>query len=98
MAYTMRLYKRLKTYTQDGRYHIDNNAIENTIRPLALGRKNYLFAGSHKAAQNAAMMYSFFGTCKLNGIEPYQWLKNTLDKIPDYTINKLYQLLPMGKP
>jgi transposase len=97
MAYTMRLYKKLRAYTQEGRYHIDNNAIENTIRPLALGRKNYLFAGSHKAAQNAAMMYSLLGTCKLNGIEPYQWLVNTLNKIPDTKISELYTLLPIAE-
>lgn len=95
MAYTLRLYKKLIAYTQDGRYHIDNNAIENTIRPLALGRKNYLFAGSHAAAQNAAMMYSFFGTAKLNGIEPYQWLVNTLNKIPETKISDLHLLLPL---
>ena len=97
MAYTLRLYKKLRAYTQDGRYHIDNNAIENTIRPLALGRKNYLFAGSHKAAQNAAMMYSFFGTCKLNGIEPYQWLVDTLTKIPDTIKSDLHTLLPISE-
>lgn len=97
LAYTLKLFTRLSAYTQEGRYHIDNNAIENSIRPLALGRKNYLFAGSHPAAQKAAMMYSFFGTCKLNAIEPYQWLKETLDKIPECNITKLQQLLPFAE-
>ena len=59
IAYTLNLWPRLVRYVEDGRFHIDNNMIENTIRPIALGRKNYLFAGSHDAAQNAAMVYSF---------------------------------------
>ena len=66
IAYTLNLWAKLKEYVNDGKYEIDNNLIENAIRPLALGRKNYLFAGSHKAAQRAAMMYSFFATCKIN--------------------------------
>ena len=95
ITYTLNLWPRLVYYLQDGRYEIDNNLIENTIRPVALGRKNYLFAGSHQAAQNAAMMYSFLGTCKLNDIEPYEWLKSTLEKIPDHPVNRLQELLPL---
>jgi transposase len=78
----------------DGVYEIDNNIIENAIRPLALGRKNYLFAGSHDAAQRAAMMYSFFATCKVNDIEPFEWLTDVLNRIPDHKANKLNELLP----
>jgi transposase len=59
------------TIFEDGRLLIDNNAIENKIRPLALGRKNYLFAAATKAAQRAAMMYSFFATFKQQGVNPY---------------------------
>jgi len=92
--YTINIWPNLERYIQDGRYEIDNNLIENKIRPLALGRKNYLFAGSHKAAQRAAMMYSFFATCKTNSVEPFTWLRDVLDKIPDHKANKLYQLLP----
>ena len=71
--------------------------VENSIRPVALGRKNYLFAGSHEAAQNAAMIYSFLGTCKMNGIEPFEWLKQTLIKIPDCKISELEKLLPISQ-
>ena len=53
-------------YTRDARLHIDNNGVENAIRPVAVGRKNYLFAGSHDAAQRAAMVYSLLATCKLH--------------------------------
>lgn len=95
IAYSLRLWKSLSSYVNQGTYLIDNNLIENTIRPLALGRKNYLFAGSHKAAQKAAMMYSFFATCKMNQIEPYDWLHNVLKRIPEHKANKLVELLPL---
>jgi hypothetical protein len=63
-------WPRLLRYLDDGKYEIDNNLIENSIRPVALGRRNYLFTGSHEAAQRAAMMYSFLARCKINNIEP----------------------------
>lgn len=94
IAYTLGLWNRLTRYTQNGQVEIDNNLIENIIRPVALGRKNYLFAGSHEAAQQAAMIHSFLGTCKINNIEPYSWLKETLSRIPDHSIQKLDDLLP----
>jgi transposase len=96
IAYSLRLWTQLSDYTENGNYQIDNNPIENTIRPLALGRKNYLFAGSHKAAQKAAMMYSFFATCKINQVEPYAWLNDILQRIPEHKANKLDQLLPQN--
>jgi transposase len=94
IAYTLGLWNRLTRYIDNGQVEIDNNLIENSIRPVAIGRKNYLFAGSHEAAQQAAMIYSFLGTCKINNIEPYGWLKNTLQRIPDQSIQKLDELLP----
>ena len=93
-AYTLNLWPRLSRYIEDGRFLIDNNLIENSIRPVALGRKNYLFAGSHEAAQQAAIIYSLLATCKINNIEPFFWLKQTLSIIPDYPANKLHTLLP----
>lgn len=94
IAYTIKLWPRLTRYIEDGRLNIDNNLTENSIRPVALGRKNYLFAGSHDAAQRAAMIYSFFATCKINNIEPFNWLKDTLTKIADHPANRLEELLP----
>ena len=79
---------------EDGRIHLDNNLIENAIRPLALGRKNYLFAGSHQAAQRAAMMYSFFASCKTMDINPFYWLKDILISIGDTTVRQVAKLLP----
>ncbi len=91
------LWPRLKRYVDDGRFNIDNNLIENSIRPVALGRKNYLFAGSHEGAKNAAVIYSLLATCKLNNIEPFEWLKEALETIPDYPANQLHKLIPGQK-
>lgn len=96
IAYTLNIWSNLIRYIENGDYLIDNNRIENAIRPLALGRKNYLFAGSHSSAQNTAMMYSFFATCKINHIEPLAWLTNVLNKIPDQKVNSLEELLPIN--
>ena len=87
-------WPNLITIFKDGRLLIDNNLIENKIRPLALGRKNYLFAGSHEAAQRIAMMYSFFATCKAKGVNPFQWLRHTLENIADTKLSRLHTLLP----
>jgi hypothetical protein len=97
IAYTLTLWPRLVRYIDDGRFYIDNNLIENSIRPVALGRKNYMFAGSHEAAQQAAVIYSLVGTCKINNIEPFSYLTKTLSLIPDHPANKLFTLLPGQK-
>ncbi|MCP4138854.1 MAG: IS66 family transposase [Chloroflexi bacterium] len=97
IAHTLRLWPSLVRYIDDGRFRIDNNPIENTIRPIALGRKNYLFAGSLDGAQHAAIIYSLLASCKMNDIEPFKWLKETRSKIPDYPPNQLYRLLPGQK-
>jgi hypothetical protein len=94
LAYTLRLWPRLIRYIDDGRFHIDNNLIENSIRPVALGRKNYLFAGSHEAAKQAAVIYSILATCKLHDVEPYAYLSKILSIIPDFPANQLHTLLP----
>jgi transposase len=94
IAYTLTLWPRLIRYIDQGRFYIDNNLIENSIRPVALGRKNYLFAGSHEAAQQAAVIYSLVGTCKINNIEPFAYLTKILSIIPDYPVNQLHNLLP----
>ena len=94
MAYTMKRWEELTNYLKDGMLEIDNNACENKIRPTALGRKNYLFAGSHDAAQRAAMIYSFFAMCKIEDVNPQQWLKYVFDHIMDTNIQKIHELLP----
>ena len=87
-------WNKLILFASDGRLEIDNNLVENAIRPVALGRKNYLFAGSHQAAQRGAIIYSLIATCKLNAIDPYTWLTDVLQKLPDTKSSDLDSLLP----
>lgn len=94
MTYTLNQWHKLINIFANENIELDNNLIENKIRPLAVGRKNYLFAGSHKGAQRIAMMYSFFATCNANDINPFEWLKNTLEEIPTCSIQELEKLLP----
>lgn len=93
LVYTYTLLPRLSRYVLDGRYNIDNNGIENAIRPLALGRKNYLFAGNHDAAVRAAIVYSLFSSCKAAGIEARAWLEDILIRLPSHE-GDLADLLP----
>ncbi|GAA3935372.1 IS66 family transposase [Chitinophaga oryziterrae] len=94
LAYSLKRWDKLSTYVTDGRLHIDNNAVENSIRPTAIGRKNYLFAGSHEAAKRSAMLYSLLGTCKLHHINPATWLADVLSRISAYPKKNIIQLLP----
>ena len=82
IVYTYALLPRLSRYVLDGRYDIDNNGVENAIRPLALGRKNYLFCGNHDAAVRAAIVYSLFASGKARGVEIRPWLEDVLKRLP----------------
>jgi transposase len=97
ITYTYSLFHRLSRYHLNGRYRMDNNLIENTIRPLAIGRKNYLFCGNHDAAENAAIMYSLLACCTAADVNPREWLTDVLTRIPiynsDYSLD-LADLLP----
>ncbi len=95
ISYALPLWNNMFYYTLHGHLQIDNNGIENAIRPIALGRKNYLFAGTHHTAQNAAMVYSLFATCKKHDVNPQQWLIDVLQKLndPEYE-GKFSDLLP----
>lgn len=94
ISYALSMWGRLERYLEDGRYEIDNNLVENSIRPVAIGRKNYLFAGSHEAAQRAAMIYSLVATCKKNDVDPSEWFSDVLSRIQGHPINKIDELLP----
>ncbi len=72
-----------------------NNPVENTIRPIAIGKKNWLFAGSERAGRRAAAIQTLIGTAKLNGLDPHAWLKDTLEKLPVWPNNRLDELLPL---
>ncbi len=96
IAYSLERWDKLSIYAGDAKLSIDNNAVERAIRPVATGRKNYLFAGSHDAAQRSAMIYSLFATCTLHDINPYNWLKDMLERMHDYNMNNLHELLPQN--
>lgn len=96
MSYFLPRWEKLCIYTKDARLNIDNNPVENAIRPVAVGRKNYLFAGSHEAAQRAAMIYSLLATCKLHGINPYYWLRDVLENMHRFTTENIEGLLPQN--
>lgn len=94
MGYMLKRKAGLLHYLTDGRLRPDTNLVENAIRPVAVGRKNYLFAGSHDAAQWSAIFYSFFACCKACGVDPYEWLLDVMNRIPNHSILKLEELLP----
>ncbi|WP_430613164.1 IS66 family transposase [Flavobacterium sp. JP2137] len=93
-AYSQTRWDNLSAYLYNGNLQIDNNLVENAIRPVALGRKNYLFAGSHDAAQRAAMAYTFFANCKKHDVNPYQWLKYVLENIQSINHKNITDLYP----
>jgi transposase len=96
IGYMHSFWNRLEKYVEDGRLEIDNNLVENAIRPVALGRKNYLFAGSHNGAKRAAIIYSLVTTAKLQNIEPYAYIKDILTRIASYPHKKITDLLPIN--
>jgi transposase len=94
MRYTLSRWAALHRYVDDGRAEVDNNAAERSIRGVALGRKNWLFAGSDTGGERAAAIYSLIETCKLNGIDPEAYLRAVLTRIADHPINRIADLLP----
>ncbi len=86
ISYTYKILKKLSLYVTDGRYKIDDNMVENSIRPLAIGRKNYLFCGDDDAAQRAAVVYSLLATCKAYNINGRDWLEDVLRRMPEYEL------------
>ena len=94
IRYALSRWQALTRYLDDGRLAIDNNAVERAIRPLVLGRKNWLFAGSDAGGDRAAAIYSLIETAKLNDLDPEAYLHNVLDRIADYPVNRVADLLP----
>ncbi len=96
IGYMTNRWPYLKRYVEDGRYEIDNNLVENAIRPVALGKKNYLFSGSHNGAKRSAIFYTLVSNAKLQGLEPFSYLRDILEIIADYLVNKISDLLPVN--
>jgi len=94
IQYALGRWTALMRYCDDGRVEIDNNAAERALRAVAIGRKNYLFAGSDAGGERAAAMYSLIGSAKLNGLDPEAYLREVLDHIADHPINRIAELLP----
>jgi len=94
IRYALSRWRALTRYTDDGLLEIDNSAAERALRAVALGRKNYLFAGSDCGGDRAATMYSLIGSAKLNGLDPEFYLRIVLSQIADHPISRIEELLP----
>jgi transposase len=94
IRYALERWTALLRFCEDGRIEMDNNAAERALRAVALGRKNYLFAGSDAGGERAAAIYSLLGSAKLNGIDPEAYLSLVLRRIADHPINRIADLLP----
>ena len=94
IEYSLGRWEALTRYIEDGDLPIDNNWLENRIRPVALGRSNWLFAGSLRAGQRAAVIMSLIQSAKLNGHDPYRYLKDVLERLPTQPASRLEGLLP----
>lgn len=95
LDYTLKRWVSLTRYAQTGHLPIDNNPVENVIRPIAIGKKNWLFTGSERAGQRAAAIQTLFGTAQLNGLNPSAWLNDVLTKLPTWPNSRIDELLPL---
>ena len=94
--YSLKRWVALSRYVDDGSLPIDNNPVENTIRPIAVGKKNWLFTGSERAGKRAAAIQSLLATAKLNGLDPSAWLRQTLEALP--TVGAGANVLKFSRP
>ncbi len=93
-AYLLKQWDALNVYCSNGWVEIDNNIAENALRGVAVGRKNWMFAGSDSGGEHAAVLYSLIGTCRLNNVEPEKWLRYVIEHIQDWPANRVRDLLP----
>lgn len=96
IQYALAQWDALSRYLSDGKLAIDNNAAEQQMRPVAVGRKNWLFCGSDKGGDRAAIIYSLIQTCKRHGINPFDYFRDVLGKIADFSIKKIHELTPLA--
>jgi transposase len=100
MAYALTQMPGLEVYLEDGRIEIDNNLVENAIRPTAVGKKNWLFIGEAEAGERSAIIYTVIESCRRRGLDPYAYLKDVLTRLPRMNIQQVPEILPAswGKP
>ncbi len=94
IAYTLNLWPQLQVFIKDGRVGIDNNPVENAIRPTAVGKKNWLFIGEAEAGQRAAMLYTLIESCRTHGLNPFAWLRDVLTRLPTWSVRRIHELTP----
>jgi transposase len=94
IEHALKRWPALVRYTDSGTFPIDNNAVENAIRPIAIGKKNWLFAGSERAGRRAAAIQTLLGTAKLNGLDPLHWLASVLERLPTCPNSQIDSFLP----
>ena len=94
IGYALEQWSTLTRYAQEGRLEIDNNLIENAIRPTAVGKKNFLFIGHPAAGWHSAVIYSLIGSCRRHGINPHEYLRDVLSRLPAATNHQIPELTP----
>jgi transposase len=94
MDYALGQWQTLKVFLRDGRVEIDNNLVENAIRPTALGKKNWLFMGDAEAGERGAIIYTVIESCRRRGIDPYTYLRDVLTRLPNMTNHQIHEVIP----
>jgi hypothetical protein len=95
ISYALNQWPTLEPFLEHGEVELDNNLVENAIRPTAIGKKNWLFFGSAEAGQRSAVMYTLVANCRLHGVEPYAYLKDVLERLPRTTNRTVAELTPL---
>jgi hypothetical protein len=96
VRYVLNQWPLLERFLEHGEVEIDNNLVENAIRPTAVGKKNWLFFGSEEAGHRSAVMYTLIENCRMHGVEPYAYLKDVLERLPTTTNQQVGQLTPLN--
>ncbi len=94
ISYTLDLWPQLQVFIGDGRVAIDNNPVENAIRPTAVGKKNWLFIGEAEAGDRAAILYTLIESCRTHGLDPFAWLRDVLTRLPTFPVRRIHELTP----
>ena len=96
ISYALNQWATLQRFLDHGEVEIDNNLVENAIRPTAIGKKNWLFFGSEEAGQRSAVIYTLIENCRMHGVEPYTYLKDVLERLPTMTNQQVARLTPLN--